>query len=1208
MAKKERMKRFLSICAVVLATVGCANFEEGASLSPTSGAHHTISAVTDLTPLSRVGFERVEGGYKHFWEANDEISLLSASTPNACFALIDGVGGNSAKFSGYADLGSDNIFAVYPYNEATTLSGSTLSVEYPSEQCWRADKASYDKESYLMVANGTTAGLKFKNITSVVCISLTGDATITKLELCTIGNESIAGRAEVSFNNGEPMVALKGGEEKISLTASMRLTSEAQHLFVAIPPVALSKGFAVTIYDNAGYAMTKTHTFNRTIERNTVVEMPAFAYVATDRVSDVPVADLLDIAFMADGTAKDLSPRRMGVQTLADALLLQTPFDYTLGQYIARFDHADRFSDNESALHESGYYRVDFANDAEFKSRIADGHSWETLFMMDASSPSISQEDRWFGSMQSGGAGFSVLGAADSYQIEFAVNLTTTGSSNWVRCKSNVSPQRGQWYHAVGVWDKEKREVSIYIDGVKRATTSVAEGAEFFLHNSADYHWICVGANTENGHATQGWDGDVAIARIYDKPLTDAEVSALYNKSYRNRTAVEMVTDAKCLKEATVSDGYSFMVKSGSFIEGDKLRLRSHSATYECATTIYPDGASLTIPADFVSGIYNLELVRGGAKQVLAEVNLTASVVPQADMLDVVFNADGTAYDASGMQSEVVSLLSNKLLTYSNTNDRYIARFMTTAGSDNFTSGFYYVPYVKTEAFALKQADGHSFEAVALLSGVEDVSCLMATHQSGGTAFRFQASERDGVTHAIEFAPYVGGAYKFAFSEKSKMELNKFYHLVGVWNKSTGEVVLYVNGEQAGIVTGATGAFKDSKVPNLVIGGDPGSTSAKAQNAWNGDIATARVYDKPLSANEAKLLYEEALKSWPRQATINVSGVRLFSGLEVAEGWKFSVYGNGIKVGDTISLKSLSSGVVYECVTTSTEGRSTIVIPQGLPSDSYNVVLCRGDESSVIASTTLTVTADALLPRKPKVIAHRGCWYVDGKNNVPENSIAGLQRAQTMEGVYSVEFDVWMTADDVLVINHDATIEGITIQNSNYSAIENITLSNGEKLPRLDAYLDEYAKNTSIKMLLHLKGHATTARTKECVDAIVVMLRERGILAKTEWLVPTYDVAKYIIDKCKAEVPDLVVACAEAKVTSTYPELGNGMILNYKYTTVDSNPSVVKQAHLRGLEMIVWSITSEAGMLKYMSLGIDYFNCNRPALLAELNKLTFIEE
>lgn len=650
------------------------------------------------------------------------------------------------------------------------------------------------------------------------------------------------------------------------------------------------------------------------------------------------------------------------------------------------------------------------------------------------------------------------------------------------------------------------------------------------------------------------------------------------------------------------------MVKSGSFIEGDKLRLRSHSATYECATTIYPDGASLAIPADFVSGIYNLELVRGGAKQVLAELNLTASVVPQADMLDVVFNTDGTAYDASGMQSEVVSLLSNKLLTYSNGDDRYIARFMTAAGSDNFTSGFYYVPYVKTEAFALKQADGHSFECVASISEIENISCLMATHQSGGTAFRFQATEREGVTNAMQFAPYVGSAYQYATGPKAQMQLDKFYHFVGVWNKESGDIVLYVNGEQAGIVKGCTGAFKDSKVPTLVIGGDPGSSVGVAQNAWNGDIALARVYDKPLSANEAKLLYDEALKAWPHQSNIKVSKVRLFSGLEVAEGWKFSIYGEGIEAGDIISLESSVSGQNYSCSTTSTEGRSTIVIPQGLPSDTYKVVLHRGDDKAVIASTVLAVTADALLPRKPKNIAHRGCWYVDGVNNVPENSIAGLQRAQTMEGVYSVEFDVWMTADDVLVINHDASIGGVTIQSSNYSAIENITLSNGEKLPTLEAYLNEYVKNTSVKLLVHLKKHSTTKRTKACLEAVVAMLREKGVLGKAEWLVTTYDVAQSVFSLCQAEVPDLVVACAGASVTSTYPELGNGMILNYEYTTVDADPSAVKQAHLRGLEMIVWSITYESGMLKYMSLGIDYFNCNRPALLAELNKLTFIEE
>ena len=949
------MRSFLYLCSVFAVAVGCASFDEESSLAPTNGAHHTISAVTDISPLSRAGFERVEGVYKHFWEANDEISLLSASGANGRFALIEGAGGNSGKFSGYADLGNGEIFAVYPYNEKTSLSGSTLSVEYPAEQIWRADKASYDKDSYLMVANGTLAGLKFKNITAVVRLSLTGKATITKVELRSIGREAIAGKAEVCFANGEPKVVLAGAENRVVLNVNTKLTSEAQHLFVAIPPMALSKGFEVTIYDSEGYVMTKSSSSTRTIKRNTVIEMPTFAYVATDKIS-------------------------------------------------------------------------------------------------------------------------------------------------------------------------------------------------------------------------------------------------------------EMVTDAECVKEATVSEGYSFMVKSRSFVEGDKLRLRSYAETYECATQIYPDGASLTIPAGFESGIYNLELVRGDAKQVLAEVDLTASVVPQADMLDVVFHPDGSAHDGSAMQSEIVYKAGDRLLTYSSTAGRYVAKFSMSPGQDDYSSNFYYVPYVKTEAFGLKQADGHSFECVASISEVENVSCLMATHQSGGTAFRFQAAEREGVTNAMQFVPYVGGAYKYATGPKAQMELNKFYHFVGVWNKESGDIVLYVNGEQAGIVKGCTGAFKDSKVPTLVIGGDPNSSAGVAQNAWNGDIALARVYDKPLSANEAKILYDEALKVWPHKSNIKVSKVRLFSGLEVAEGWKFSIYGDGIEAGDTISLESSVSGLNYSCSTTSTKGRSTIVIPQGLPSDTYKVVLHRGDDKAVIASTVLAVTADALLPRKPKNVAHRGCWYVDGVNNVPENSIAGLQRAQTMEGVYSVEFDVWMTADDVLVINHDASIGGVTIQSSNYSAIENITLSNGEKLPTLEAYLNEYVKNSSIKMLLHLKNHSTTARTKECIDATVVMLRERGILAKTEWLVSTYDVAKYIINNWRAEVPDLVVACSGVKHTSTYPELGNGIILNYEYTTVDANPSAVKQAHLRGLEMVVWPITHESEMLKYMSLGIDYFNCNSPALLAELNKLTFVEE
>ena len=1204
------MKRLLLFfCALSVGLAGCTHFDEVSSTANPAGTTHIISAVTDDSELSRASFERAEGGYKHSWEADDAISVFPGTNSNACFTLIEGAEGNSGKFSGSVNLGEGEFFAVYPYSKDIVLSVEALTVEYPAVQSWRADKASYDKNSYLMVANGTKESLNFKNATAVVRLSLTGSATITKIELKSIGHETIAGTAEVSFENGEPVVSLSGADDTITLNAAVTLTDEAKHFFVSIPPVALSKGFSVTIYDNAGYAMTKNHTFNRTINRNTVVEMPTFAYVATDKVSDIPVADMLDVVFMADGTAKDISPRGMKVQTFADSELLNTYFDYLQGVHVASFDHAERFVNNTSGSHSTGYYKVDFANDDDFKNRLADGHSWETLVMMDAEAPVVSSDSKWFCAQQSGGVGFAVNKEESGHDFNFSVNLTTSGSSAWVIANSGIVPQRGQWYHVVGVWDKEQKYVSIYVDGEKKDTEAVADGAVFFLNKSSVYHWVCVGGDAANGVAGQGWDGDVAIARIYDKALTDAEVTALYNKSYRDRATLELVKEVSCMKSETVSDGYSYMVKGTGFVSGDILRLRSHSKTYECETKIYPDGASATIPSDFVSGNYNIELVRGTNKQVLAEANLTMSTVPQADMLDVVFNEDGTAYDASGMQSEITYKPASTLWTYPDSNGGYIARFTNPTGSE-ISSGYYGVPYVATNAFGAKQADGHTLELIVSVDNGDAKQSLFSSHQSGGTAFRFDATnstviENVTLTNTVGFSPRVNGGYRDTRNEASTIEFGKFYHFVGVWNQSTGEVVCYMNGKQTNRLTGHTGAFghanKSARI--FIIGGDPTKTDT-ADAALNGDIAIARIYDKPLSATEATSLYSEAQKSWPRVSSIGqVTDVEYFPMVEVAEGWKYSIYGNGIKAGDTISLESTSSDKVYNCSTTSVEGCATLVIPTGLLSDTYDVVLHRGEDKLKIAVTSFTVNPDAELPHTTKSIAHRGYWYVDGTNNVPHNSIAGLQRAQALEGCYAAEMDVWRTADGVLVINHDASIGGVTIKTANYSDIADMTLSNGEKLPTLELYLNEYLKNTSIRLMIHVKDTA-------CIDDIIAMLREKSILDKADWLISPYADAKSVIEKCKSEAPDMVLFHPNDDVVKTYAELAaDGITLNYNSNTVNKDYSCIKRAHEAGVKVLVWNdVDSKASMLKYMGLGADYFNTNRPQLLIELRKKCFIEK
>ena len=77
------------------------------------------------------------------------------------------------------------------------------------------------------------------------------------------------------------------------------------------------------------------------------------------------------------------------------------------------------------------------------------------------------------------------------------------------------------------------------------------------------------------------------------------------------------------------------------------------------------------------------------------------------------------------------------------------------------------------------------------------------------------------------------------------------------------------------------------------------------------------------------------------------------------------------------------------------------------------------------------------------IVAHRGAWK---KQNLPENSIASLKWAINLQCT-GAEFDVRMTADDSLIINHDPQYNKQSIEKTTYNQLVKTPLSNGEKLP-----------------------------------------------------------------------------------------------------------------------------------------------------------------
>ena len=127
-----------------------------------------------------------------------------------------------------------------------------------------------------------------------------------------------------------------------------------------------------------------------------------------------------------------------------------------------------------------------------------------------------------------GGTGFLICttgngGGKNSFT--FLPNVTTTGNSTWRWATSGVTPMVGFYYHVIGVWNKEEAKAYIYVNG--ELCNTVDAPGEFRFANEG-CNWFCVGGDASANGAEAGWRGDVVIARVYNKPLTEEEVKKLW--------------------------------------------------------------------------------------------------------------------------------------------------------------------------------------------------------------------------------------------------------------------------------------------------------------------------------------------------------------------------------------------------------------------------------------------------------------------------------------------------------------------------------------------------------------------------------------------------------------------------------------------------------------------------------------------------------
>lgn len=120
---------------------------------------------------------------------------------------------------------------------------------------------------------------------------------------------------------------------------------------------------------------------------------------------------------------------------------------------------------------------------------------------------------------------------------------------------------------------------------------------------------------------------------------------------------------------------------------------------------------------------------------------------------------------------------------------------------------------------------------------------------------------------------------------------------------------------------------------------------------------------------------------------------------------------------------------------------------------------------------------------KIAIVAHRGFWKSE-QGGMSENSIASLRAAQDA-GLWGSECDIHLTADGIVIVNHDPSIAGKSIRTHNYSDFAQDLLPNGEHRPTLDEYLVQTSKCKTTKLVIEFKKQGSDAVEDELVDKTI---------------------------------------------------------------------------------------------------------------------------
>lgn len=239
----------------------------------------------------------------------------------------------------------------------------------------------------------------------------------------------------------------------------------------------------------------------------------------------------------------------------------------------------------------------------------------------------------------------------------------------------------------------------------------------------------------------------------------------------------------------------------------------------------------------------------------------------------------------------------------------------------------------------------------------------------------------------------------------------------------------------------------------------------------------------------------------------------------------------------------------------------------------------------ILISALALVACIIGIQAQTQVIAHRGFWKTEGS---AQNSIAALEKAAE-ENLYGSEFDVQVTLDGKLIVNHDAKFQGFVIAETPFKELKKIKLKNGEKLPTLKKYL-KAGKKQDIQLILEIKSHKSKEVEDKMAADIVKMVKKMGLQKQVEYIAFSLNICEQLAKL----TPESEIAYLNGNLSPAELKKKGINGIDYNQKVLEKHPEWVEEAHRLGMKVNVWTVNKEDMMRKFIDMKVDYITTDYP--------------